>query len=357
MPYINKASIVRGKVSLATFKAIQDFVRFSSELNFYPEYVHYSYFSILRLDTLFKALARTMIADFVLMLYPAVFNPLRRRNRFDIRNFQRFLIKLLKRRAGTLILYVRDLPVEQTICSYSNTNICRSLLDTLTFQIEEELFNTADKILVFNEDMAKAIQRKYGTSRKKFIFFEIRDLFTNFDPPLTKSWKEVNVVYVASNLGLIRKMQHIFDKLPTNVKMTFVGPNGEWLRKIGKRNILYKGVLLGDKLYSCISEGTFGLLWYPKNLLAYLKFSSTQKFSSYIVAGLPVLVEERATWPAYITRKYRVGITGRSLEEILLKASQIGLREYNEIRKNVLLLGNKIKKGFFIKRALLEAMK
>ncbi|HII67647.1 MAG TPA: hypothetical protein HA302_06545 [Thermococcaceae archaeon] len=210
--------------------------------------------------------------------------------------------------------------------------------------------------------MANVIQLRYGVSRKKFVYYEILDLGTRSlrrkHYSTQGKFGQKRIIVYSGNLSKERvgELSSNLKNLPAGVELWLIGPNGEWLNKFELTNLKYLGVFEEATFLSKLNEGNFGLVWYPINLASYFKFSSSSKFSSYMVAGLPVLVDVHAKYVAEITEKYKVGIVGKNLFDLFIKASHLDRETYYELMSNALSLGDKIRSGYFIKRALRTAM-
>lgn len=109
-------------------------------------------------------------------------------------------------------------------------------------------------------------------------------------------------------------------------------------------------------------NGSFGLLWdgdsieEPGGSLGnYMQYISHHKLSLYIISGLPVIVTAIAG-SAYLVEKYKIGITIRSLYEIEDKIKSITNDQYQQMKKNMQPLAEKISTGGCIKEALQKLM-
>lgn len=162
------------------------------------------------------------------------------------------------------------------------------------------------------------------------------------------------VISFAGNLDL-RKSGFIYflDTLDSsNLLFYLYGPNFN-ASQVLKENIKYKGVYESDVLPICI-EGDWGLIWDGDSIKTcssetgnYLRYNTPHKLSLYIVGGLPVIVWNEAA-VSEIVKKYNIGIMVNSLEEVSKKLSNMTAEEYQQYKKNVLMLAEKLKKGEFI---------
>ena len=109
-------------------------------------------------------------------------------------------------------------------------------------------------------------------------------------------------------------------------------------------------------------KGSFGLLWdgdsidEPGGSLGdYMQYISHHKLSLYILSGLPLIVPAIAG-SAMLVEKYKIGITIRSLYELEDKIKNITDGEYQQMKKNMQPLAEKISAGGCIKEALQKLM-
>jgi hypothetical protein len=129
-----------------------------------------------------------------------------------------------------------------------------------------------------------------------------------------------------------------------------------------QRNVTYKGTVNPYDLPAKI-EGCFGLVWdgdcidKPGGSLGdYMLYISHHKLSLYILSGLPLIVPETAA-SARIVKKYFIGITINSLHEIEDRINDVSAGQYQQMRKNMKPLAEKISKGNCLGNALKELMK
>lgn len=109
-------------------------------------------------------------------------------------------------------------------------------------------------------------------------------------------------------------------------------------------------------------KGSFGLLWdgdsigEPGGSLGdYMQYISHHKLSLYILSGLPLIVPEIAG-STVLVEKYKIGISVKSLYEIGDRINSITDDEYQQMKKNMQPLAEKISAGGCIKEALQQLM-
>jgi len=353
---------LRSGVELAESQVLKALAKFSSELGFTPQYLYLpssrkSFPQWLSRNGTFhinniKKMLQELQGEFLLLPYPTSFWLGKSKLSVLFRNTLKEIIKSIAENFTHVIIYVSDLPIEQN--AYTRPWTRSTLIDSTSYLIEENIFELADRILVPNEATEKIIRERYYISRRKFVHFEILDLDVNFEPPIKMTTTGTKNIFYVGNLarGRLQGLENHLDKIPSNIKLSLIGPNGEWLKK--QPNVyLYIGTLPTSYLYNLISNrGDFGLVWHSLNASYYFKFFPSTKFSTYIIAGLPVLVDRHSKSTSEIVKKYKVGITAENLEKLLLKASNISEEEYMKMRENAISLGSKIKRGYFIKKAL-----
>ena len=100
----------------------------------------------------------------------------------------------------------------------------------------------------------------------------------------------------------------------------------------------------GEALDSC--TGNFG---------EYLRWNSPHKVSFYIRAGLPVIIWKHAA-VAPIIEAEGIGISIGSVDELSTLLPSITQEQMNQMRKNVQRVGNQLKNGHFLTRAVQLAL-
>ncbi|MEM3504809.1 MAG: hypothetical protein QW532_01105 [Archaeoglobaceae archaeon] len=198
---------------------------------------------------------------------------------------------------------------------------------------------------------------QYGIDDNRIIEFEIVEEFSEFAPPLEKPLKDDRRVVWIGNLSK-NYMGDFLKSIKPNprIKYLFYGVNADWLKEL-REDIKYVGLLPSyEELRSEISKHDFGLLVYSTEMTPYFRFSSSAKFSTYMVSGLPVLVKSNLEYPSELVKKYNVGWIFEEEKEIPEIVASITEEEYQKVRRNVLNLGEKISSGYFTKKAIKEAL-
>lgn len=87
----------------------------------------------------------------------------------------------------------------------------------------------------------------------------------------------------------------------------------------------------------------------------YMTMDAPYKLSTYLAAGMPVVVKNNLAQAEFITQQ-KLGICVDNLAEAAEKAATISDDEYTLMQRNVERVGKLIRKGYFTKRALINAV-
>ena len=341
----------------ASVRILLDTRRFSSEVGFKSIILSRKRRNLL--EFYIRLLKFWPRASVVLCIYPYIcepvvqtHNPLRL---FEI-NILALLISFFNRKKLS-ILYIVDLPIEQSMAFFPGIRISK-----ISYNIERRILSSFDILCVFNDWMERQIRLKYKLSKNRFVQFEILDygIHTDIWMPKKGAQNAWRIAYVTSGM---EDGQHTnwIRQLPSSsrVKYVFFGKGGEWINTTGREDFLYIGFLSSRKLAACLSEeAEFGLVCkgFQSDVVEYHAFGSTSKFSAYLTAGLPILVPSEYSYVAALVRKYQIGFTFNSLNDIPTLLSRISWEEYLGIRDNCIRLGKEISQGSFFKKAVSIAL-
>lgn len=248
---------------------------------------------------------------------------------------------ILKKKKIKIITLVHDL------------NGVRYPNDRLVKNWEIKILKCSDYVIVHSEYMREWLQRN-GVSHKTFIVMDFFDYFVDnrSQNNLDKSLKAQSDIVFAGNLNKSK-----FLLKPFNFKIDTYGPLDIDSNKLD-RNVSYKGSVSPDCLISTISEYRFGLIWDGEetssitgNIGEYLKYNIPHKASSYISAGLPIIVWSGAAIAKKVL-KYEIGLVVDNLEDIPTILARLESGRYDLFKKNISQLRNKINHGYFIKKSI-----
>jgi Glycosyl transferases group 1 len=106
----------------------------------------------------------------------------------------------------------------------------------------------------------------------------------------------------------------------------------------------------------------FGLIWDGEstgacdgNYGAYLAFNTPHKAALYLSRNMPVIVWREACIAALIN-EHHAGLLVSSLNELEHRLAALTLSEYQAMKRGATALGDKIRSGYFIKRAALKVI-
>lgn len=126
--------------------------------------------------------------------------------------------------------------------------------------------------------------------------------------------------------------------------------------------VKYEGSVTADEFSSRISKFNFGLVWDGDSMSEcsgdlgnYLRYNCPYKVSSYIAAGIPIIVWSQMGMADFV-EKNGVGIKVDSLSDISDVLSCITVERYREIKLNVLNLQEKLIAGLFYENAIKKAI-
>lgn len=266
------------------------------------------------------------------------------------------VIKGLKKKGVYIIALIHDLESLRMAIT-SNTGVGTNLRIRLE---ETSVLNLCDKIIVHNQKMYNYMAEN-GTPKEKMEVLEIFDYLVT--PNIVKQivdkkqYKDIATMIVAGNLAP-EKAGYVYS-LPAHVKMNLYGVHykGE-----NHGDICYKGAFNPEELPSKL-EGGFGLIWDGETYKTcsgvygeYLKYNNPHKMSLYLASGVPVIIWNEAAQAKFV-EKENVGIIAESIQDAKSKISEITDEQYSVYLHNAKEIGEKLRSGYYLKRALLKAEK
>jgi len=129
-----------------------------------------------------------------------------------------------------------------------------------------------------------------------------------------------------------------------------------------KESFIYKGFVPSDQLITT-AEGHFGLVWDGDSVSTcsgvngeYLKYNNPHKTSLYIRCLLPVIIWDKAALASFV-KENKIGLCVSSLEDLDSILSSVTDTEYEEMRKNVSVISDRLAEGWYISNAVAKACK
>jgi len=289
--------------------------------------------------------------EHVLVAYPYYCRPVHNR----LRGVE---LKLLRKaaRSGKTIAYVVDLPIEQYEAAGK-----KELIDRKAREAEGKFFRTVDKVLVFNDAMAQALISNYDVPEDRFVKFELLD-YTVEQPPFSEKGLDgrLHVGYAGSlNEAYVKELSRSLT-MTGGLELDLFGKAGEWIDGLKGNAVHHHGEFDSAEIVKELaSRCHFGMIIRgedDRSWDAYHEYTSTSKFSSYMVSGVPVLVPYKYHYISSLVRKYDVGLSFNSLESIPILIRSLDENRYRVMRRNAYSLGKKMAAGCFLTEGLATAL-
>lgn len=215
-----------------------------------------------------------------------------------------------------------------------------------------DLYNRADLIIAPSQAMVDFL-RSNGLAVKKVVIQRMWDCVVSVD--LARKPQFNKVVNFAGNPNKDSKLAFVKDWKFDNIQLAVTVDNGEWAQ--GK-NIRFLGWFNNDTLLaeSLRNSGGFGLLWSEVPYWReYMKKNASYKFSTYLAAGIPIIVPSGIAEEETVVRK-NLGIVVDSLDEAVERIEQMSEEEYNGMVESVESFSYLLREGYFTKKALTDAV-
>ena len=219
---------------------------------------------------------------------------------------------------------------------------------------EIEILNSASVIISHNQFMTEEL-KKNGVTNPKFVNLEIFDYLLDNIPNNIHNYGR-SVVY-AGNLAKAPFLEEL-EKTKLGFDLILYGIN---YTELNNSEIKYMGARSPEELVSELTQ-SFGLIWDSEtvdgctgNIGEYTRYNNPHKLSLYLVAGMPVIVWAESAIAKFVIEN-KVGFTINSLSEISKRLDLLTQAEYGEYVKNANALKEKLSKGYFMKKAIMQAI-
>lgn len=211
-----------------------------------------------------------------------------------------------------------------------------------------EQYNAADLIILPSRKMEDWL-RTYGLTPPVLI----QSLWDHYSPLSIAPQSFYRGVKFSGN----PEKFNIIDDWPKETLLDIYALNKD---KRNQEGIRLHDFLPDEALLLELNKGGFGLVWAENTPNMPTKDYSTMchsyKLSTYLAAGIPVLVQAGMTAANFITQN-GLGYAVQSLEEASQIVRDISEEEYLGLQKNIIPVSQMVREGFFFKKLLLEIEK
>ena len=219
---------------------------------------------------------------------------------------------------------------------------------------EIEILKQFDVIIAHNKPMVEFL--KLQGIEAKFVDWEVCDYLIS-KPPFRKI---NNFTYSICYVGDIKRSEFLRNE---NSLFTFT------LNLYGKledssllgNNQIYKGQYNPQK-ENLRLEGDFGLIWEGSSIDTcdgifgnYMRINNPNRLSLYLANNIPVIIWKNAALSSFV-EKNKIGFSIDSLSEIDDVLSNMSLEEYEDILENTKRIGERIRTGYYTKKAILKSL-
>lgn len=238
------------------------------------------------------------------------------------------------------VILIHDLP---SLRDEANESVVSREIDWL---------NKFEVLISHSSKMTEWLKNHGCTS--EIIDLELFDYYINDNSSRTSEigYNHKPKLLFAGNIG---KSPFVNDLYPQDYELDLIGIGDSNLQR---KNVKHMGSFPPEKLPEQMN-GQFGLVWdgkLTKNSTNYMRYNDPHKASLYLGCGLPIIVWSGAAI-AEVVKKYHVGVVLDSLDELNIELTKITEVEYNILLENVVQIRNKLRNGFFIKKAIKKAEK
>lgn len=247
--------------------------------------------------------------------------------------FDQYFLESLRKRVDKLVVFVHDfVPL-----MFAN--------NAYLFDQYLAAYNLADLVILPSQKM-KDILTEHGLTQPVLI---------------QNVWDHVTTLNLTTQPCLERKLNFLgnmtrfpFVKDWESELRLEVYSNGQ---AEAKGNMRVMGWQPEDQVLRALNRGGFGLVW-SENIenqyeREYSEMNVSFKFSTYLAAGLPLVVNKGIAKEDFVT-KYNLGVAVDNLQQAVDYANSVTEQEYNVLVNNVKTIGSLIKEGFFTRQLLLE---
>lgn len=215
-----------------------------------------------------------------------------------------------------------------------------------------DLYNRADLLIAPSQAMVDFL-RSNGLTVKKVVIQRMWDCTVSVDSARKPQFKKV--INFAGNPNKDAKFAFVKDWKYDTIQLAVTADNGEWAQD---KNICFLGAFNNDNLLAEAfrKSGGFGLLWSEDSYWnEYMKMSASYELSTYLAAGIPVIVPSGIAEQELIIQK-NLGFVVKSLDEAVERIEHMSEEEYGRMVEHVESFAYLLREGYFTKKALTDAV-
>ncbi|MBM6973528.1 sugar transferase [Lactobacillus gallinarum] len=234
------------------------------------------------------------------------------------------------------IIFVEDIP---PLMFESNKYMLPQYID---------YYNKADVLILASRKLYDYL-RVHGLKPKKYVIQHMWDHISQVNPYIIpKNNKVINFA------GDPKKFDFVKDWKSDKVKLNVYS---EPLEGVNNPNITFTHWQDDPVLINSLRQaGGFGLVWSEEPYwLKYMKLNASYKLSTYLAAGIPLIVNSDSPEKDTIVNKH-LGIIADSIDEAVEKVEKMSDMQYNQMKDSIDQFAKLIRGGYFTKRALIEAV-
>lgn len=257
------------------------------------------------------------------------------------------LVRKIQRRGVQVYFIIHDLEALR----YANLDTVPLKHKIRVHLQESSLLKVADGVIAHNPIMKSVLVEK-GIPEHKLVSLEIFDyLIPNYQEKdgLSKD----QPIIVAGNLAQ-EKAGYLY-QLPARPAYNLYGVGFDESRALA--NETYFGSFLPDELPAAL-EGGFGLVWDGDSAETcsgvfgeYLRYNNSHKASLYLASGFPLVVWKQSALSHFVLEK-GCGIAVESLHDLSQAIEQLDDKAYQDLLVTAKRIGQKIREGFYLTKAL-----
>lgn len=277
--------------------------------------------------------------DVIVLQFPLLWKSLKKQIR----------MKFLKKKNFKAYLLIHDIESLRKNKIRTFSDFKHSIIHFLQ---NKTVLDRVDGIIAHNNKMKLELV-KMGISAEKIVTLEIFDyLIPDFNENMIY---DKDKILLAGNFD-IRKTKYARN-LPEKPEFEIYGINFEHDNL--PNNVHYKGAFSPEELPNHL-QGGFGLVWDGDSSDTcsgmygeYLKINNPHKASLYLASNFPIIVWRQSALADFVIRN-NCGIIIDSLYEIAGILESINEEKYQQLIDNCKKIGEKIRQGNYLKKALEE---